>query len=184
MSRVLITGGSKGIGRGISALFASKGCHVISVDLDKHANNELESLYPNNIKCFDMDICDANTSEYIINYMTNEFNGIDILINNAAVQLSNGTGLHEFDENIWNRVLQTNLNSYFLFSKYSIKQMLKQYNKDNNPFNIINMCSVQGSQSEKGVCAYAASKGAVLSLTKQMALEYAPKIRVNAISPV
>ena len=87
--------------------------------------------------------------------------------------------LHLLDKETWDKTLAVNLTGYFLFSKYCISQMLKQAGNSA----IINISSVQGLASERGVSAYAASKGAINSLTRQMALEYAPKIRVNSICP-
>eukprot|EP01084_Bolivina_argentea_P036715 67871_1 len=182
--RVLVTGGSNGIGRSISQKFASQNNHVLSVDINETANKELQHEYPN-IVCINKDITLAETPIESVEYMTKYFGGIDVLINNAAVQLGNGLALHELDESIWDRTLSVNLTSYFRFSKYVIQQILKQPkgNMHETRYNIINMASVQGLQSEKGVSSYCATKGAILSLTKNMAIEYAPLIRVNSISP-
>lgn len=182
--RVLITGGSNGIGRSIAEKFASQNDYVLSVDINEQANNDLQSQYPN-IACINKDITLPETPIECVQYMVNNFDGIDILINNAAVQLSNGSALHEIDESIWDKTLSVNLTSYYRFSKYVIQQILKQPkgNMHETRYNIINMASVQGLASEKGVGAYAATKGAILALTKNMAIEYAPLIRVNSISP-
>lgn len=171
--RVLVTGGSNGIGRCISELFASKNSNVLCVDINENTNKDLK--YSNcNIEYITGDITDPLIPIECINYMINKWNGIDILINNAAIQIGNGIPIHELDESIWDKTLSVNLTSYFRFSKYFIKQILVQNelsNNDNNnlyktKYNIINIASVQGIQSEKGVSAYTASKGAVLSLTK------------------
>eukprot|EP01084_Bolivina_argentea_P200519 342886_1 len=176
--RVLITGGSRGIGKRISELYALCHCKVISVDINQEANQKLSESYPN-IVTFHADINAKETPETVINYMIEHFNGIDVLVNNVGIALMPATPLHLFPEDAWYQTIETNLNSYYRFSKYAIKQMLTQVGQSN----IINIASCQAKQCQTGVPAYCASKGGVLSLTKQMSLEYAPKIRVNAISP-
>jgi len=102
---------------------------------------------------------------------------IDILVNNVAVQPEGPC--HEQTLEEWERALRVNVTSYFLFSKYLLPDMMTKKKGV-----IINMGSVQGLQSQPGIPGYAASKGAVLSLTRQLAMEYAPKgIRVLSISP-
>jgi NAD(P)-dependent dehydrogenase (short-subunit alcohol dehydrogenase family) len=101
----------------------------------------------------------------------------DILINNVATQPE--APCHEHSLEDWMRALNVNLTSYFLFSKFCLPHMLKA-----GKGVIVNMASVQGLQSQPGIPGYAASKGGVLSLTRQLAMEYADKgIRVTAINP-
>lgn len=93
---------------------------------------------------------------------------MDVLCNNVGVVLEAGIPLHETSDDAWDTTLAVNLTSYFKFAQACIPLMLK-----NGSGSIINTSSVQGLQSMPGVCAYAASKGAVSSLTRQMAVEYA-----------
>eukprot|EP01083_Nonionella_stella_P032441 88821_1 len=182
--RVLITGGSSGIGKSIATKFASNNHQVVSVDIDTQACDVLHREYPT-ITCINQDITESQTPIKCVEYMTKHFGGVDILINNAAVQLGNGLPPHEVDEAMWERTLSVNLTSYFRFSKYVIQQILKQPKGDmrQTRYSIINMCSIEAIQSEQGVIAYCASKGGILSMTKNLAIEYAPLIRVNSISP-
>eukprot|EP01083_Nonionella_stella_P032440 88815_1 len=182
--RVLITGGSNGIGKAIAIKFASNNHHVVSIDIDKSANDALEREYPN-IKCIHQDITEYEAPIKCVEYMTKQFGGVDVLVNNAGIQLGGGAPPHEFDEALWDRVLDVNLKSYFRFSKYVVKQILKQPKGDMHQtrYHIINICSGEAIQSEKGVTAYCASKGGILSMTKNLAIEYAPLIRVNSVSP-
>ena len=123
--RVLITGGSNGIGKAISDKFASELHHVVSVDVDEAANRELQSQHIN-IACITKDITAVETPIECVEYMVQHYGGVDILINNAAVQLGNGLPIHEVDEAMWDRTLTVNLTAYYRFSKYVIRQILKQ----------------------------------------------------------
>ena len=192
--RVLVTGGSKGIGLGLTEVFALKSCNVLSVDIDKKANNELiESAINinNNIECLTLDVTDSNAAKESIKFMINKWNGIDILINNVGIEIANDKKMHELDEEIWHKMMNVNINSFFYFSKYAVIQMLSQINNDKNKnknkdksnYNIINIASPCGLVGVPNHAAYCSSKGATISLTKQMAIEYGSLIRVNAITP-
>ena len=102
---------------------------------------------------------------------------VDVLVNNVATQPE--APCHEHSLEDWMRAINVNLTSYFLFSKYCLPHMLSQ-----GDGTIVNLASVQGIQSQPGIPGYAATKGGVLSLTRQLAVEYAARgIRVNAVSP-
>ena len=108
------------------------------------------------------------------------WNGVDVLVNNVAIQF-NETPFHEITDEMWDNLMNINVTSYFRFSKHVIRQFLRQ-----KPVcgNIINMSSIHGLSSCRGVGPYAASKGAILSMTRQIGVEYAShNIRVNAICP-
>ncbi|ETO16876.1 short-chain dehydrogenase/reductase SDR [Reticulomyxa filosa] len=191
--RVMISGGSSGLGKAITELLAEKKCKVLSVDISKQRNEEMEELFSKKkegkfVKFLHLDISNASNAQKAVDYIVSEFQGIDILINNAAIQPGNGIPLHELSNETWMETINVNFNSVFYLSKYVIPHMLRQArkhleDKTVNYNHIINMASVQGLACEKGVSVYAAMKGAVLTLTKQMACEYSPFIRVNSISP-
>ena len=104
--------------------------------------------------------------------------GCDVLVNNVAIQPE--APCHVMTLEQWSRTLAVNLTSQFLFSQAAIRQMLEH----GRGGAIVNLASVQGSQSQPGIPSYAASKGGVLALTRQLAVEYGPhNIRVNAVSP-
>ena len=106
--------------------------------------------------------------------------GVDVLANNVGIQpLHSYLPAHELPEEMWDRIIDVNLKSGFLMTKYAVPVM-----KERGGGVIINTASVQGLQSAKGIAPYAASKGGMLSLTRQLALEYAAdNIRVLAVNP-
>jgi len=165
--RVLVTGGARGIGRGIAAAFAAEGASVIIADIQ-------DSEEPVSTAAFVM--CDASSASDIERCCA-AIGPIDVLINNVGVQPE--APCHEHTLEDWNRCIAVNLTSYFLFAKHLLPHMLEK-----GKGAIVNIASVQGSQSQAGIPAYAASKGGVLSLTRQLGVEYASKgVRVNSVSP-
>ena len=179
---VIVTGGAKGIGEGVTRAFAQAGANVFSADVDTVAGAKIaaesDSL-PGNITYVNADVSKASTCEALVRQAA-ENGGVDVLVNNVGIQpVDSYLPVHEFPEETWDRILDVNLKSGFLMSKYAIPEMLKQGSGV-----IVNIASVQGRQSMKGVPAYAASKGGMISLTQQLALEYAEQnIRVLAVNP-
>ena len=177
---VVVTGGGLGIGRGICLAFSAAGATVICADINDEVGKTLEKEAPG-----PGEICYKNAD-----VATNEgcqtvvaaagADGIDVLCNNVGIApLNTYVPAHELPIEDWDRIMDVNLKSYFLMTRLCVPEILKRGGGV-----IINTASVQGLQSMKGVSAYAASKGAVLSLTRQLALEYAEQnIRVLAVNP-
>ncbi len=180
---VIVTGGAKGIGRGLCTAFAQQGAYVLCTDLDELAGRQLvaESKgLTGNIYFRDADVSLASECQRVVATAISEGKGVDILCNNVGIQpVDSYRPAHELPEEQWDRILDVNLKSCFLMTKYCVPEMKKRGGGV-----IINIASVQGLQSMKGVSAYAASKGGMLSLTRQLAVEYAQEnIRVLAINP-
>ena len=155
-----------GIGESIARAFAEENAEVLIVDLVEPENMPFATFLK----------CDCGVPEEIES-CCKKVASVDILINNVCVQLE--APCHEQRLEDWNRTVAVGLTSYFLFSKYLLPPMIEEKKGV-----IINIASVQGSQSEPGIPAYAAVKGGVLSLTRQLAVEYAALgIRVNSVSP-
>ena len=193
MSRlVVVTGGAQGLGRAISMAFASQGHNVVAADISEPHGKSLEQ----EAAAADMnltfvradfrlpeacaDVADAARRWAHSNAVPDSARHIGVLVNNVGIQVDNGQPVHLLDEATWDAVMNVNIKSYFLMAKHVIPGMLEQ----NKGGAIINIGSVQGRQSQVGIPAYAASKGAVASLTRQMAMDYsAHGIRTNTISP-
>ena len=180
---VIVTGGAKGIGKGISLAFAREAAQVVCADIDEEAGEKISEEakgLAGSIHFRAGDVSKNSECEAVAETAASEFGGVDVLCNNVGIQpLDAYLPAHEYPEELWDRIMDVNLKSYFLMAKCCIPQMLKRGGGA-----IINTASVQGLQSMKGVSAYAASKGGILSLTRQLALEYATdNIRVLAVNP-
>jgi NAD(P)-dependent dehydrogenase (short-subunit alcohol dehydrogenase family) len=183
---VLVTGGANGIGAGCVRAFHAQGATVWFCDIDTKAGIALaEELGDNRAYYRTCDVSNKKSVQDFIHEVTKTTkNQIHVLINNVGVQLDDGTPAHLLDEGIWSKVLAINLTSYFLFSKYCLPSLMSTANNTKKSTCIINMSSVQGLQSQPGIPAYAASKGGILSMTRQMSMDYAGKgVRVVAVNP-
>ncbi len=180
---VIVTGGAKGIGRAISLAFAREGASVACADVDTDAGAEVESAaaaLPGKVVFRRADVSKAAECQALVEWTVSQWGGVDVVCNNVGIQpLTSYLPAHELPEEAWDRILDVNLKSGFLMTKYSVPHMIEAGHGV-----IINTASVQGLQSAKGVSAYAATKGGMLSLTRQLALEYAEyNIRVLAVNP-
>ncbi|RIK53259.1 MAG: short-chain dehydrogenase, partial [Chloroflexi bacterium] len=180
---VIVTGGANGIGRAICRGFAQAGAHVLCADMNQSAGEALaaeSAAWPGEIAFCAADVATSAGAQTVVNQAVSTWGGLDILCNNVGIQPKEAyLPAHELPEEMWDRILAVNLKSAFLMTKYSIPHL-----RARGGGVIINTASVQGLQSAKEVSAYAASKGGILSLTRQLALEYAAdKIRVLAVNP-
>ena len=189
---VVVTGGAQGLGRATSLAFASKGHYVVAADISEAhgASLEQEAVEADLALTFVRadfrlpeacaDVADAARRWARSSAAPGSAQHVGVLVNNVGIQVDNGQPVHLLDEKTWDAVMNVNIKSYFLMAKHVIPGMLEQ----NRGGAIINVGSVQGRQSQVGIPAYAASKGAVASLTRQMAMDYSTHgIRTNTISP-
>lgn len=180
---VIVTGAAHGMGRAAALAFAAAGAAVTLADVNEAAGQEAAAQLgaAGGLGRFvAADVARADACERVVRETVDAFGGVDILFNNVGIQPPESyRDVVDTPEAMWDRILGVNLKSYFLMAKYAIPEIRKRGGGV-----IINNASVQGLQSMKGVPAYAASKGGVLSLTRQMAVEYAAEgIRVLAICP-
>jgi NAD(P)-dependent dehydrogenase (short-subunit alcohol dehydrogenase family) len=169
---VLITGVGGGIGRATAQHFAEKGWRVIGVD-----RSACPEDFPSNGHFIKADISHPDSAEVIFREARNFHPTLDVLVNNAAVQVAKP--LVETTVEEWDAVMASNLRSVFLFVKLA-HPLLKAAGGGA----IVNVSSVHAIQTSANIAAYAASKGGLLALTRAMAIEFAPdNIRVNAILP-
>ena len=178
--KVAIVTGTTGIGKAVAKRLACGGAHVLACGIDAPANAELQREVASANLPIEVQHCDVTSAadaKTALAKCIQLFGGLDILINAAAIH-PYGT-VTELDLETWNRCLSVNITGIFLFARLSIPEMKKRGGGA-----IVNVASVQGHACQRGVAAYVASKGAILSLTRALALDHAPEgIRVNSISP-
>ncbi len=174
--KILITGATGGIGNELVKKFTSLGGEVLATGTKTEKLDLIKKNFPNvKVKLFD--ISQHSRIEEFIDNVTLELGGLDILINNAGMNMDN-LSLRMKDEE-WKKVIDINLNSTFFLSKYAIKKMMK------NKFGrVVNITSVVGHTGNLGQANYAASKAGIIGMSKSLAIEYAKKnITVNCVSP-
>jgi len=177
----IITGASRGIGRGIAIVFAKHGANVAftysaSAEAAKSLEEELKS-YGIQAKGYQSDAAKFDEAQKLVDDVLTDFGNIDILINNAGITKDNL--LMRISEQDFDKVIEVNLKSVFNMTKAVQRPMLKQRHGS-----IINMSSVVGVKGNAGQSNYAASKAGVLGFTKSIALELGSRnIRCNAIAP-
>jgi meso-butanediol dehydrogenase / (S,S)-butanediol dehydrogenase / diacetyl reductase len=179
-NRVAIVTGTSGIGRAIAKRLAAGGCSVVACGIETSANEELAreaSLSGLALAVELCDVSDAKQVQSVIAKTVTTHGGLDIIVNAAAIHPF-GTAV-ETDLDTWNRCMAINVGSIFLLAHFGIPELKKRRKGA-----ILSVSSVQGYACQRGVAAYAASKGAVHSLTRSLSLDYAADhIRVNSISP-
>ena len=173
---ILITGASGGIGNEIVKKFESLGGNILGTGTNTEKLDLLKKKYPN-IKVKKFDISDHSRIAEFIDNVALELGGLDILINNAGLNMDN-LSLRMKDEE-WKKVIDVNLTSTFLLTKEAIKKMLK------NKFGrVVNITSIVGHTGNLGQANYSASKSAIIGMSKSLAIEYAKKdITINCVSP-
>jgi len=174
---IIVTGASGGIGNSIVKKLYEVGANVLASGTRIEKLEELKKNY-NNIKILNFDIARSDKIEEFIDNATDTLGGnLDCLINNAGITKDNLAIRMSIDE--WKKVIDINLTSTFLMSKFAIKKMLK-----NKSGKIVNITSVVGHTGNIGQANYTASKAGIVAMSKSLAIEYAKKnININCISP-
>jgi len=174
---IIVTGASGGIGNSIVEKLSQNGSNVLATGTKIEKLKELKDKF-NNIKFLKFDISQHDKIEEFMNNATEELGGnLDCVVNNAGITDDNLAIRMNLDE--WRKVININLTSTFLMSKFAIKKMLK-----NKKGKIINITSIVGHTGNLGQANYTASKAGIIAMSKSLAIEYAKKnINVNCISP-
>ena len=173
---VLVTGGASGIGQATAARFLEEGCAVCVVDRSAEARARVVDELPELTAVIDADVSDMQQVQASFQQAIDSMGSVDVLINNAGISIR-----HDFlditPEN-WDKVLGVNLTGVFYMAQTAAQHMM-----DKGSGVIINTASTAGNNGYPHYADYSASKGGVIALTLAMALELAPTIRVNAVSP-
>ena len=174
---IIVTGASGGIGNSIVKKLNQAGANILASGTKIEKLEELKKNFEN-IKILKFDISQSDKIAEFIENATNELGGsLDGLVNNAGITQDNLAIRMSLEE--WQKVININLTSTFLMSKFAIKKMLK-----NKSGKIVNITSVVGHTGKLGQANYTASKAAIVAMSKSLAIEYAKKnININCISP-
>jgi NAD(P)-dependent dehydrogenase (short-subunit alcohol dehydrogenase family) len=176
----IVTGAGSGIGAASAKRFASEGAAVVVADIRLHKAQETVDAISDaggQAIAFEVDVADAASVAAMVDAANQQFGGLDVLFNNAGT-LRPGTAV-ELSVDDWDLVMGVNVRSVFLGAKYAIPVM-----EARGGGSIINTASVSGLHGDGGAVVYAASKAAVINLTRALSTDHAPAgIRVNAICP-
>jgi meso-butanediol dehydrogenase/(S,S)-butanediol dehydrogenase/diacetyl reductase len=174
--RVLITGGASGIGAATAARFVEEGCRVMVLDRDAAGCEKLQHDLPGIVGTFQADVSDASRVQHAIGNVIVGLGGLDVVVNNAGISIRHS--FLDITTTKWNQVLAVNLSGVFHVAQAAARHMMAKQGGV-----ILNMASTNGIVGHPYYADYNATKAAVIELTKSMALELAPKVRVNAVAP-
>lgn len=174
----VITGGASGIGAAGTIAFATEGATVIILDVNEKAGMLLASKL-NNVMYINTDISEEDSVRSAFKVIEEKYGRVDVLYNNASVFLGGRDGiLGNIEENIWKKVLSINLDGTYHCTKYALPLMMEHGGS------IINTASSAGVVGVPGCAAYTATKGATVTLTRSLAVDYGKyNIRTNCIAP-
>jgi NAD(P)-dependent dehydrogenase (short-subunit alcohol dehydrogenase family) len=173
----IVTGAGSGIGRASALLFAAEGARVVAADLDGAAAEAVVAEISGDAVAQQVDVADEGAAQALVSSTVERFGRIDVLFNNAGIA---GVGdLEETSLELWERVMRVNVRGVFVMSRAVAPQMISQRSGS-----IVNMSSAIAQTGLARRVSYAASKGAVLALTRSMQVDLAPhNVRVNALMP-
>ncbi len=179
--RVVVTGAASGLGRGAALRFAEEGAHVACVDLDLDAAQSTASTIVDGggrSVALAADVSDETSVEAMTASVVDRLGGLDVVYANAGINIVGRAADVALED--WSRVIAVNLTGVFLTAKHAIRQMVAQQTGGS----VINQASIAALRGAKAGAAYAAAKGGVVSMSRQMAVDYGPDgIRVNVVCP-
>lgn len=176
----IITGAASGMGQAAAILFAKEGAKVVASDIDEeglHQTKRQIEMFGGQMIMTRTDVSSATDVQAMVVEAVKAFGGVQVLYNNAGLREPTDTYATDMSEEVWDRVLDVNLKGMFLTCKYVIPLML-----DAGTGAIINTASIGGLKAAEST-AYGASKGGVIALTRNIALQYSPTVRANSICP-
>jgi len=174
--KVLVTGGASGIGAATAARFLDEGALVCVLDRSAEARERIGKELPGLSGILDADVADRDSVEAAFAEAVQRMGEVDVLINNAGISIRHA--FLDITQKEWDEVMAINLTGVFHVAQTAARHMMKQSGGV-----ILNTASTSGTHGYPHYADYNATKGGVIALTKAMALELAPTVRVNAISP-
>lgn len=174
--KVIVTGGASGIGQATAQRFLEEGCTVCIVDRSADARARVERELPGLTAVIAADVSNLEQVRSAFSEAVHRMGSVDVLINNAGISIRHG--FLDITPEEWDEVLAVNLRGAFYMAQTAARHMMERGSGV-----ILNTASTAGSTGYPHYADYSASKGGVIALTLAMALELAPKVRVNAISP-
>lgn len=174
--RVLITGGASGIGAATAARFLEESARVVVLDRDAMARRRIEAELPGLSGTIGADVSDPEAVARAFKELDSLLKGLDVLVNNAGISIRHS--FMDITPQAWRQVVDVNLNGVFYVAQQAARRMLAAGGGV-----ILNMGSTNGVMGYPFYADYNASKAGVIELTRSMALELAPAVRVNAICP-
>lgn len=179
--RAIVTGAARGIGRAVAERLHAEGCHVAFADIDvSEAEAALRETDADQVRAcaIEVDVCDRQSIQSMLNAAVARFGGVDILVSNAGIM--DRMPFLEMTDDFWDRVLTLNLQGSFRAGQIAARQMISQ----GTGGRIVNVASNSGIFGGRGRAAYGASKAGLINLTQSMAIELAEHgINVNAVAP-
>ncbi|MEY8442219.1 SDR family oxidoreductase [Lactobacillaceae bacterium 24-114] len=182
MQTVVITGGASGIGLSTSKIFLEHGWSVMIIDRDLENGTKVEKQLgedysPTQVKFVQADISKADDVKKAKQITLDQFNTVDALVNNAGIVIHGE--LHETSEQDWDKIFSVDVKGTYLVSKAFLPTMINQ-----NHGSIVNISSISGMAGDRAMVAYNAAKGALINMTRAMAIDYGKNnIRVNVVAP-
>ncbi|MBB5137835.1 meso-butanediol dehydrogenase/(S,S)-butanediol dehydrogenase/diacetyl reductase [Thermocatellispora tengchongensis] len=176
----VVTGAARGLGAAVARKLYAEGATVVGADIEGAdiEGADIETATGEHLVAVPCDVADEADVERLFDVCRRRFGRVDLLFNNAGVSGAPGRRLHEYEPDLWDRVLGVNLRGAFLVLRAALPLMLDQGGA------IVNTASIGAFRARPGFGAYTASKAALVMLTRQAALEYAGDgIRVNGVAP-
>ena len=182
MQTVVISGGTSGIGLATADIFLKNGWNTVLIGRDTEKGMQVkqqlgETYSPTQVAFIQADISKSSEVEHAKQITLNKFKTVDAIINNAGIVIHGE--VHETSEEDWDKIFDVDVKGTFLVSKAFLPTMIEQ-----DHGSIVNISSVSGMAGDRAMVAYNAAKGAIINMTRAMAIDYGKKnIRVNVVAP-